>query len=141
VPVVGDPRLRRGRGILGGSVPTTIIWLYMSNLILLILHEMDSVYWKEWKLFKLKGGLTGFLLMHIPLLFVFLIGMIWLWEDQTAGLIVSLILSVFGLGALIIHSIFLKKGNSEFNTPLSKIILGSMALNSLVLGVMVINSW
>ncbi|NQT25010.1 hypothetical protein HQ585_06635 [candidate division KSB1 bacterium] len=122
-------------------MPTTLIWLYITNLTLLILHEMDSVYWKEWELFKLKGGLTGFLLMHIPLLYLFLFGMIWLWEGKTAGLIVSLISSIFGLGALVIHSIFLKKGHPEFNAPISKIILGLMALNSFILSIMTIKAW
>ncbi|MCK4852588.1 MAG: outer membrane lipoprotein-sorting protein, partial [Candidatus Omnitrophica bacterium] len=29
------------------------------NSILLINHEIDSAYWNEWKLFKMKGGITG----------------------------------------------------------------------------------
>lgn len=117
---------------------TTLIWLYISNLTLLILHEMDSVYWKEWELFKLKGGLAGFLIMHAPLLFVFFVGMIWLYEGHTAGQIISLILSAFGLGALVIHSIFLRRGHPEFNAPVSRIILGLTALNSFILGVLTI---
>jgi hypothetical protein len=122
-------------------MPNTLIWIYMTNLILLILHEMDSTYWKEWDLFKLKGGLAGFLLLHIPLLFVFLIGMIWLWEGKTAGLILSLVMSACGLGALAIHSIFLRKGHLEFNTPVSKMILGATGLVSTVQGIWTIKSF
>jgi len=36
-----------------------LFWLYLSNSILLINHEIDSAYWKEWELFKLPGGLSG----------------------------------------------------------------------------------
>ena len=43
-----------------------LFWLYIVNLTLLILHEMDSAYWKEWQLFHLPGGVGGFLLIHLP---------------------------------------------------------------------------
>ncbi|MHA1463081.1 MAG: DUF6713 family protein, partial [Candidatus Heimdallarchaeota archaeon] len=31
-----------------------MFWLYMVNAVLLILHEIDSAYWKEWELFKMR---------------------------------------------------------------------------------------
>jgi hypothetical protein len=40
------------------------------NAILLINHEIDSAYWKEWELFKLPGGIGGFLILHFPMLLV-----------------------------------------------------------------------
>jgi hypothetical protein len=30
-----------------------IFWLYLTNAVLLINHEIDSAYWKEWEIFKL----------------------------------------------------------------------------------------
>ena len=30
-----------------------LFWLYLVNAVLLITHEIDSAYWKEWELFKL----------------------------------------------------------------------------------------
>ena len=45
----------------------SLFWIYLVNVVLLILHEKDSTYWKEWNLFHLPGGLTGFLLIHFPL--------------------------------------------------------------------------
>ena len=47
---------------------TALFWIYTVNLLFLIVHEMDSAYWKEWELFHLPGGLGGFLLLHFPLL-------------------------------------------------------------------------
>ena len=32
-----------------------LVWLYLTNAVLLINHEIDSAYWKEWELFKLPG--------------------------------------------------------------------------------------
>jgi len=34
-----------------------LLWLYLANAVLLINHEIDSAYWKEWELFKLPGGM------------------------------------------------------------------------------------
>ena len=31
--------------------------LYLANTALLIAHEIDSAYWKEWELFHLPGGI------------------------------------------------------------------------------------
>ncbi|MGD0589579.1 MAG: DUF6713 family protein [Bacteroidota bacterium] len=33
----------------------------MLNLTLLIIHEIDSTFWKEWNLFRLPGGIQGVL--------------------------------------------------------------------------------
>jgi hypothetical protein len=48
----------------------------LTNSVLLINHEIDSAYWKEWELFRLPGGIAGFLLIHFPLLFLILYGLI-----------------------------------------------------------------
>jgi hypothetical protein len=29
-----------------------LFWLYLVNSVLLINHEIDSAYWKEWDLFR-----------------------------------------------------------------------------------------
>ena len=52
-----------------------LLWIYLFNAILIIMHEIDSGYWKEWELFRMKGGITFFLLLYIPLLFVVLYGL------------------------------------------------------------------
>ena len=55
-------------------VSKVLFWLYLANAILLIIHEIDSAFWKEWELFKLPGGINGFLILHFPLLFLILYG-------------------------------------------------------------------
>ncbi|MFH1943373.1 MAG: DUF6713 family protein, partial [bacterium] len=98
-------------------------WLYLINAVLLILHEIDSAYWKEWELFRIKGGADRFLILHIPILFVVLYGLVSVSRQTFFGLILSLFLSLGGIFAFIIHTIFLKKGHEEFNVPVSKSIL------------------
>ena len=110
---------------------TLLFWIYLISLTLLILHEMDSVYWKEWDLFGLPGGVEGFLLVHIPLILIALYGLIWIYQQTLAGLIVSLIISLAGMGGFGLHTYFIRTGHPEFKTPLSRMILIGMLFVSL----------
>ena len=108
-----------------------LFWLYLTNTVLLIIHEMDSVYWKEWDLFGLPGGVTGFLLIHLPLLFLGLYGLALVYQKTAAGLIFSLVLSLAGLAGFGIHTYFIRKGRQEFTTAVSQFILWGMLIASL----------
>ena len=107
-------------------VSKVLFWLYLTNAILLIIHEIDSAFWKEWELFKLPGGINGFLILHFPLLFLILYGLVLVAQQSFLGLIVSLILSAGGIFAFCIHTAFIRKGRPEFNTPIWRFILALM---------------
>ena len=109
-----------------------LFWLYISNAVLLINHEIDSAYWREWELFKLPGGITGFLLLHFPILFFVLYGLVLITRNLSSGLIFSFILSLGGIFAFVIHTYFLRKGRAEFNKLISKVILWLTFLVSVV---------
>ncbi len=111
-----------------------LFWLYMTNAVLLIVHEIDSAYWKEWELFRLPGKLAGFLLLHIPLLFLVLYGLVLIDRGNPAGHWFALALAASGLFAFSIHTWFLKKGRPEFDTPVSKLILWATLGISIALG-------
>jgi hypothetical protein len=68
-------------------VTDLLVWVYLTNSVLLINHEIDSAYWKEWDLFKLPGDITGFLILHFPILFFILYGLILVVKQSAAGLI------------------------------------------------------
>ncbi len=106
--------------------------LYFCNAILLIMHEIDSAYWKEWELFHLPGGIEGFLALHIPLLAAILYGFIEVSKLTSAGFVMSFILSFSGIFAFVIHVWFIRKGRLEFRTPLSLGILFAMLAVSVV---------
>jgi hypothetical protein len=107
-----------------------LFWLYLLNLTLLILHEMDSTYWKEWDLFHLPGGQAGFLLMHLPLWPLAIYGAVQVWTGAPSTIVYSLIVSAGGLIAFGLHTYFLRKGHPEFDTPISKGILWALLLLS-----------
>jgi hypothetical protein len=111
-----------------------LFWIYLINIIFLIVHEIDSAYWKEWELFGIPGGIGGFLLLHFPMLFVILYGLVLLSGYSLAGLVISLIVSAGGIFAFYIHTYFIKKGRKEFKTPISLFILISTLALSIVQG-------
>ncbi|MCG3220080.1 MAG: hypothetical protein H7641_01765 [Candidatus Heimdallarchaeota archaeon] len=111
-------------------MPNALFWVYLINAIFLINHEIESAYWKEWNLFKLKGGITGFLIIHFPLLLIILIGLAYLYEITLAGLILSFLLSAGGIFAFSIHTYFIRKGKEEFTLPISYVLLlGTLVLS------------
>ena len=113
-----------------------LLWVYLINAVLLINHEIDSAFWQEWKLFRLPGGITLFLVIHFPMLFFVLWGLILVSRNAFAGFIISLLLSFGGIFAFVIHMVFLKKGHDEFKKPISLFILLATLLTSVVQGIM-----
>ena len=108
-----------------------LFWLYLANALTLIVHEIDSAYWKEWDLFRLPGGEAGFLLLHFPLLLTVLYGLVLVERGAFAGLILSLLLCGGGLFAFSIHTFFIRRGHPEFKAPVSQGILWATLLLSL----------
>ena len=98
----------------------TLFWLYLINAVLLIDHEIDSAYWKEWELFGLPGGESLFLLIHLPLLSLVLYGLVLVREQTTGGLVYSLVLSFTGIFAFVIHSYFIRKGRETIVTSINE---------------------
>lgn len=109
--------------MLGSATLDAMFWLYFFNALLLIIHEIDSAYWKEWELFKLPGGITGFLIIHVPLIGAILFGLVAIILWPITGIVFSFILCFGGIFAFSIHTYFIKKGKEEFTTTISKAIL------------------
>jgi hypothetical protein len=110
-----------------------LFWIYLINSIILIDHEIDSAYWQEWKLIKPdeKNGIRGFLMLHIPMLFAILLGLVLVYEDTIAGMIMSLLLAMGGLFAFFFHFHYIRKGRPEFNTKISKGLIISTLIISI----------
>jgi len=115
--------------------------IYLLNAVILIIHEIDSAYWHEWNLFnpKDKNGINGFLIMHFPLITMILIGQILLYENMLAGHIISFILSASGIFAFFFHFYHIRKGRPEFNTLMSKILIVSTFVVSIIQMALTIN--
>jgi len=111
---------------------TPLFWAFLANGILLILHEMDSAYWREWEMFKLPGKIGFFLALHVPILAVLMLGLVFLALEAPAGLWISVAAAAGGLAAFTIHMTFLKKGRPEFSTAPSRVILYALLAGSVL---------
>jgi hypothetical protein len=110
-----------------------LFWVYIINAVILINHEIDSAYWQEWKLLNPKdeNGINGFLILHFPMIFAVLYGLVLVENGNLAGLIISLFVGASGIFAFFFHFYHLKKGKQEFNTLISKAIIISTFLISM----------
>lgn len=99
-----------------------ITFLYIANATLLLLHELESAYEKEWEILKLPGRITGFLLLHVPIIILLFYGLIEIERNSAVGLIFGIITGIGGVIPFIVHKIIVKTTNN-FNLLISNIII------------------
>jgi hypothetical protein len=108
--------------------------LYVWTATLLLAHQIDSAYWHEWRLFGVPGGVQTFVLINVPLVLVFLYGLVQLVRFPRVGARFALALAAVGVAAFILHAWFLWQGHPEFRTPASLGILAGAFVLSIELG-------
>ena len=101
---------------------TVLTVLYIINASLLLLHEIESAYVKEWEILKLPGKITGFLLLHVPVIIVLFWGAIEIGKQTTTGNVLALVAGVGGLLPFIVHKILVKK-KGYFESAISNVII------------------
>ncbi|MCF8009381.1 MAG: hypothetical protein K9K32_06410 [Halanaerobiales bacterium] len=104
---------------------------YILNATLLILHEIESAYEKEWEILKLPGKITGFLLLHIPILFILFYGLLEIDRLTDIGLILALTTGLGGIIPFLIHKKFVKR-REKFNLLISNIIIYANLLSGII---------
>ncbi len=93
--------------------------LYAITFALLMAHQADSAYWREWELFKMPGGPQLNLALNLLLLLAGLAGFAAVLESHRAGNAFALVLSAAGAFAFAIHFVFLARGDHRFRLPAS----------------------
>ncbi len=99
-----------------------LIFVCIINASLLLLHEIESAFEKEWEILHLPGGITGFLLLHIPILFLLFYCPVLLAKAHPIGLILSVIIGIGGIMPFAIHKVLVKSEN-VFNRPISRMLI------------------
>jgi hypothetical protein len=105
--------------------------LYLANAVVLITHEIDSAYWHEWELFRLPGGIQFFLVLHIVLIGLVLLGYRFVVLQGRAAKLCSYLLASAGLLAVLLHGSFLIAGTPQFRSPISLILLAATLVLSM----------
>ncbi|MCP4160261.1 MAG: hypothetical protein GY760_09325 [Deltaproteobacteria bacterium] len=109
-----------------------ISMLYILNATLLLLHEIESAYEKEWEILKLPGKITGFLLLHIPIIILIFYGLIEIEKNSTLGFIFGIAMGIGGVIPFIVHKILVRKA-AHFNLIISNVIIYSNILTGVSL--------
>jgi hypothetical protein len=110
--------------------------LYVLNLALLVAHEIDSAFWKEWNLFGLPGDIQEFLVVNFLLMLVALVGFRNMISGKRSRYYFALILAGSGIFAFGIHSYFVLQGHQEFTLLVSVVTLIMIFFLSLIQGVL-----
>lgn len=106
-------------------------FLYNLNATLLLCHEIDSAYWHEWELFHQPGGVTGFVWLHVPIIWVMIQGALLLHTGEQRGLWYALVVAGAGIVGVILHGSFLLAGSESFRTVSSIALIGAFGLASM----------
>jgi hypothetical protein len=117
----------RNRGI---TELATIIFIL--NASLLLLHEIESSYEREWEILKLPGRVTGFLILHIPLILLLFYGVLEIEKQSSTGFILGIIFGVGGTIPFLVHKI-LKRVKDRFNLVISNILIYSNIVSGIFL--------
>jgi hypothetical protein len=106
--------------------------VFAINIVLLIVHEMDAIHWKEWRiLFRMNDDHQGrniFLVAHLPFFMILLLGL--LYSDATFGRVMSLITGIFLTVHYFVHRKALAQG--LFAEKVSFGVISAMLVGSIV---------
>ena len=97
---------------------------YILNATLLLLHEIESAYEKEWEILKLPGKITGFIIVHIPIIFILFYGLSEIDKQTSLGLSIGIIAGIGGIIPFVVHKIVIRK-KEYFNILISNILIYS----------------
>ena len=109
-----------------------LVLFYVLTATFLLLHEIESAYVKEWEILRLPGKITGFLLMHIPILLALLYGLVAIIEHPAARTPIGVAIGAGGLLPWLVHKVLVKRPD-YFNTTMSNVIIYGSATGGLAL--------
>ncbi len=109
-----------------------ISFWYIVNATLLLLHEIESAYEREWEILRLPGRITGFLLLHVPIIVILFYGLIEIEKESAMGWMLGIILGIGGMIPAIVHKILFRVPD-RFSLPISHAIIYLNVLSGIVL--------
>jgi hypothetical protein len=95
---------------------------YILNATLLLLHEIESAYEKEWEILKIPGKITVFLILHIPIILLLFYGLLEIENQSQRGLMLGIITGIAGVIPFLVHKIFVRR-KDHFNLLISNILI------------------
>lgn len=96
---------------------------YFWTMLLLILHQVDAAYWREWEMFHVPGGIQGFLVFNLAAIAVVLVGYRHVLLATRRAPLYAGVCAALGVGTCLIHAGFALAGLEQFHLPLSMAII------------------
>lgn len=87
---------------------------------------------------KLPGKITGFLLLHIPILIILFWGAIEIGKQTSAGNIIAIVTGIGGMMPFLVHKAIVKK-KGYFDSKISNSIIYLNALAGITIAVVAAN--
>ena len=104
--------------------------LFLLNSTVLITHQIDAAYWHEWNLFHLPGGNQLNLILNLPIIALVLLAFLQVATHSPRQRLCHQFLAGLGLLTVAIHSGFFLAGHSEFQQPMSLLLLAATLMLS-----------
>lgn len=117
-----------------------LLTIFILNISLLFVHEMDAIRCKEWKMFTLlkelreELGYTIFTVIHIPIYFFILLFLMTAFKEFSFK--AYLITDIALIAHLLVHILFSRHKNNRFRGLFSRAIIyltGVLAIVHLIL--------
>ncbi|MBU5354633.1 MULTISPECIES: DUF6713 family protein [Paenibacillus] len=114
-------------------MPSWLLILFLFNLSLFLLHEMDAIRRSEWKLFivfkdmKQEQAYTCFTWIHLPLYTIILSLLFSSYQTITFW-----VLDIFFIIHTVLHFFFEKHPRNEFKNRFSRSLIYPMGLIALI---------
>lgn len=105
--------------------------LFLANATVLITHQIDAAYWREWELFLLPGGNQVNLLLNLPIIALVLYAHGRVVAGLPSGLAYYKLLAALGFLTVGIHAFFFAQGNDSFRQPMSIALMAATCALSL----------
>ncbi|UQS92487.1 hypothetical protein M5C90_15640 [Pseudomonas chlororaphis subsp. piscium] len=103
---------------------------YFVTMLLLILHQIDAAFWREWEMFFLPGGVQGFLLFNAFAIPVLMIGYQHVLLGTSSARLYAKVCAGLGVLTFTIHVGLAISGSHQFHLPLSIAVIVFCVISS-----------
>jgi hypothetical protein len=108
-----------------------ITLFFILNATLLLLHEIESSYEQEWQILKLPGKITGFLLLHIPIILLMFYGVLEIERLSYIGLLLGIVTGIGGFIPFLVHKVLVVR-KDKFNLLISNALIGMNIITGII---------
>lgn len=97
--------------------------LFILNAVVLITHQIDAAFWREWEMFRIPGGNQTNLLLNLPIIALVLYALREVCRETANASRAQWLIVFLGYLTIAVHATFVSLGNEQFLQPMSIALL------------------